>query len=320
MRWFILAGATIALLPRPACAQLPFALPPPPGGLAVGYHTRHLNLYATVGRPFGGLYAPFFPPGPWGPPPPFGFGPPPFGFGPPPIVSATVVVPARPVLPPLGDLLPVNAEEPPRPIDPDRFIVIKPDRPNNVGRANPAPAALPARVEKKPKEVDLGIVPAELPLAPAPGNGRIEADRQLDRGKMVFARGEYGLALEHFRRATKRAADEAAAWFLLAQTQFAVGKYDEAAASVAEGMKRRPDWPASRFQSRDVYRVNPAAFDLHLQRLRDALAADPNDPRLSFLLGVELWFDDKRDEARGLFANAARLAKDPGPAEAFLRK
>jgi tetratricopeptide (TPR) repeat protein len=203
-----------------------------------------------------------------------------------------------------------------RPIDPDRFIVIKPDKGNEVAGARPAaPANPPARVENKQLPVDLGIIPAEFPLAPMP-----EAGEVLGQGKFAFARAEYGVALECFRRAIALAPQESSSWFLLAQTQFAIGKYDEAAANIVEGMKRRPDWPASRYQSRDAYRLNPAAFDIQVQSLREAVAANPDDPRLLFLLAVELWFDDKRAEARPLFEMAAKLAKDSAPAQAFLRK
>ena len=51
--------------------------------------------------------------------------------------------------------------------------------------------------------------------------------------------------------------------------------------------------------------------------MRFRWSADPDNPQLLFLLGVQLWFDGNRDEARPLFAKAARLATDPATAEAF---
>lgn len=328
MRRLWIAGALAALaLPQPARAQFVG----PPGGVFVGgggvglrHHGKRLDVAAFFGRSTFYQYGPFGPPllggyygfssfTPWPAPfaPPF-FGPPP--FPPPPrrpAVAAVVplVIPARRETP---------ADDPAL-LDPDRFIIVRPDKPNAGGGKPAEPLIPPARVEKKPKEVNLGVKPAEFPLAPPQGNARTETDRQLEQGQLAFARGEFGVALDRFRRAVALAPDESASWFLLAQTQFAVGKYDEAAASMAEGMKRRPDWPASAFRSRDVYRLNPAAFDVHLLNLRDAVTANPEDPRLLFVLGVELWFDDKRAEALPLFEKAARLAKDPAPALAFLK-
>src|SRR5262249_4945663 len=99
MRSLIIAGATTALLPQLANAQFPFGPPPPPfaapGGVAFSFHPKRLNVVAALGQPLGyryGLIGPpviggygFGPPGPWCPPPLF-------GFGPPPLISASVFV------------------------------------------------------------------------------------------------------------------------------------------------------------------------------------------------------------------------------------
>jgi cytochrome c-type biogenesis protein CcmH/NrfG len=210
----------------------------------------------------------------------------------------------------------INPFTPDATADPGRFTIVRPDK-----KAPPAP---PPRVEdkpaaNKPAEVDLGVAPGNLPLArAAAANPRVEADRQLEAGRAHFAQGEFSVALDDFRRAIARQPDDAVAWFLLAQAQFAIGKFDDAVVSINAGMKRNPDWPQSRFQSRVIYGNNQVAFDV--QNLRNSLATDPNDPCLLFLLGVELWFDGKRDEAIPLFAKAVHLAKDPAPAQAFLQK
>ncbi len=244
--------------------------------------------------------------------------PPQFVVGPAPIIWAPPIV-ARPptVVSAAVGITAVGGDLAP---DPGRFIVVRPDKP-----AAP-PVAPPPRADKKPADkkapdVDLGVAPGNFPLAPgAAGNPRVEADRQVEAGRDAFAKGEYGVALDHFRHATARQPDEAANWFLLAQVQFAIGKYDEAVASIDAGMMRNPEWPKSRFQSREIYGNNRAVFDVHLQNLRDSLAADPEDPRLLFLLGVELWFDGKQDEARTFFEKAARSAKDSALAQAFLKR
>ena len=83
-------------------------------------------------------------------------------------------------------------------------------------------------------------------------------------------------------------------------------------------MAVRADWPEARFVSRDLYWKKPDLFDEHLKALRQAVAAFPDDAGLAFLLGHQLWFDGKPDEARPLFQKAGRGKGTP--AEAFLAK
>jgi hypothetical protein len=318
MRAFMLGGL-LAFLAAPPIASAQPKLPPPKGGgffdggLGLNYHSRHLNIAAFLGGPLpnGGWYgfaSPWLAPPPAGPPP-FFFGPNPFFLPPPqPIVIVPRVVVQQPIVQ-------VKAEEPagpPKIANPDRFIVIQPGQANNVAEK---------KLFEKPKEVDLGVRPAELPLAPVrAGNALADADRQLADGRAAFGKGEFGRALEHFRRATVIAPAESAGYSLLSQAQFAVGKYDEAVTSIASGMQLRRDWPMSRFDPRGLYKGNAATFDFHLRNLRAALDASPDDPRLLFLLGVELWFDGKRDEAKPLLDKAARLARDPAAIWPFLGK
>ena len=171
-----------------------------------------------------------------------------YPFGGPWISQTVIVMPAPIIVVPQPIIIPVQAEAPvdvPQ-VDPKKFLVIKPDRPNAA-----QPARVEKKVEKKVKEVELGIAPGELPLARAPATKpRVEADRQIESGREAFANGEYGRALECFRRAVAVLPDEASAWFLLAQTQFAVGKYDAAIASIGTGLKVEPEWPGWRLSSR----------------------------------------------------------------------
>lgn len=310
MRWLTMAGILLVLIgPQPAHAQF-FGGPAGPGfatrgGFSLGYSGRRVAFSAFYGRsafyPYGpfGSFQGYATAGPWYPPPVF--------VGP--------FVP-RPVI------LPVNREElddEPRVPNPDRFILIRPDKPKDMARNNlpEPPPVFPA--PKLVKPVKLDIEPAPLPLAPGrAAKPRAEADQQIERGRIVFANDEYGRAIEHFRRAAAFAPDESTASFLLAQAQFAVGKYDEAVANITDGLKRRPDWPKSRYRSRELYRDKMADYDAHLQNLRDALAADLDDPRLLFLLGVQLWFDGKQEAAKPLLERAAKTAKDPTAIRAFL--
>jgi hypothetical protein len=185
------------------------------------------------------------------------------------------------------------------------------------------PPAQPAPRPGKPvpgKRVGGPVIPPDPPKAPAVAGGRADADRIAEAGRRAFADGQYGRALELFRRSAAIIPDEPSAYFLVAQAQFALGKYREAVAAIDFGMRVRPDWPDARFNSRDLYWKKPEMFDDHLAALRQAVAAFPDDPNLVFLFAHQLWFDGKRDEARPLFQKAEAVGKGQTPAEAFLAK
>ena len=298
MRRLVIAVTLALLCTVSASAQF---LPPPPGvgfinggGFSFGYHSRRFGLFGSFGSSsfysYGG-YPPV-----WG-----GY----YGYSSVvPLFPPTIVIQQPVIVPPRPQ--PVNDPEPP-PIDLERFIVISPDKPLKKEVARIPPPNPPAKIERPLKPVELGIKIGELPLALKPEmNPRAEADRQVEWGRTAFSNGEMGRALERFKKAVATAPAEATGYFMLAQTQFALGKYLDAVANLEAGLKHRPDWPQARFKPRELYGLNPAMFDEHLRQLRTALEATPADPRLQFLLGVELWFDGKQDEAKRLFEMAAK--------------
>ena len=183
----------------------------------------------------------------------------------------------------------------------------------------PAPAPRAARPAPPPRPVAPDLPRVAPGPAPAAG-GQAGADRLAEAGRKAFAAGEYGRALELFRRAAELTPHEPSAHYLVSQAQFALGKYREAVAAIAAGIAVRADWPDARFVSRDLYWKTPEAFDEHLKALRQAVAAFPDDPELLFLLGHQLWFDGRHDEARPLFQKAATVGKERTPAGAFLAK
>ena len=157
---------------------------------------------------------------------------------------------------------------------------------------------------------------APEPPAPAP-LGRADADHIAEAGRKAFAGGQYGRALELFRRAATITPNEPSAHYLISQALFALGKYRESVAAIATGMALRADWSEARFVARDLYGRKPEAFDDQLQSLRQAVDQFPADATLLFLLGHQLWFDGKREEAKALISKARMFGKDATPAEAF---
>jgi tetratricopeptide (TPR) repeat protein len=125
------------------------------------------------------------------------------------------------------------------------------------------------------------------------------------------------IAAELFARAADLTPKEPSAHWLLAQADFALGKYREAVEAIAAGMALRADWSEARFNARDLYWKRPELFDDHLKALRDAVAMFPDDASLLFLLGHQLWFDGKHDEAAALILKARQLGKGSTPAEQF---
>jgi hypothetical protein len=190
-----------------------------------------------------------------------------------------------------------------------RGVVIPPEFDPPVMKA---PAKV-ARLGPAPKPAEEAIVPRPLPPPP----GRAEADRIAESGRKAFADGQYGRALELFRRAADITPNEPSAYFVIAQAQFARGKYREAVAAIATGMAIRADWSEARFIAREMYWKKPTVFDDHLEALRQAVTAFPDDAGLLFLLGHQLWFDGKHDEAKALIAKARAIGKDQTPAPSF---
>src|SRR3954468_16155134 len=121
------------------------------------------------------------------------------------------------------------------------------------------PAAKPAKPPKPAARAVVPVLPPDPPKPPALV-GRAGADRVAEAGRKAFADGQYGRALELFRRAAEIMPNEPSNHYLIAQAEFALGKYREAGTAIATGMAVRPDWPEARFVSRDLYWKKPDLF------------------------------------------------------------
>jgi hypothetical protein len=144
-----------------------------------------------------------------------------------------------------------------------------------------------------------------------------ELARLVKLGKDAFSAGEFGAASEQFDRAIASAPKEALPVFLKAQAAFAAGRYSDAATAIRAGLELDRNWPASPFDPKELYGPNPGLFNDHLAALRGAVAANPREPTLEFLLGYELWFVGEKVEARKWFDLAEKRLPAPGPIALF---
>ena len=322
--------ATAAYVPAPA--QVMYA------SYSFGFSARgpHVHIRGFAGG-YSGYYGfnPGYGPG-WGP----GYGnpyflPPPAGLAPPWYHRPPVVVIVNngfsggalpnnpfanapndpPAVVPVANNVPNNA--PPLGAQTGQFVMItpKPKATNPSAPAIPNGTTLPMITQVVPP-VPLVPLPIFDPFANNnPGNiERPEADEDREFARLMklagetFEAGEYGRCVGFVERAIKVKPTDAMPLFVKAQCLFATGQYGDAVDAIRDGTKLAPDWPAGGFRPRDAYGTSPDKFDDHIAALRKALAENPGEPVLQFLLGYELWFSGKHDEATELFRAAARGA------------
>ena len=207
-----------------------------------------------------------------------------------------------------------------RPIRPeDRARAMIPTMPESKEGQPALPAPQPASPQKDKVPSPLPEPPA-LPGPPAAAAEPKTASAQLlDAGKEAFQAQQYARAERNFRRATQAAPQDPRPHFLLAQARLALGKYAEAVAAIHAGMRLQSDWPNVPFRVRELYGTDSGNFSDDLRRLAAAFAQNPDDPVLAFLYAYQLWFDNRKDEARLLFQRAKALAPDPSFSDRFLQ-
>jgi hypothetical protein len=302
-------------------AQLVTSLPPPPTRTgttaAIGFrsgehHGSSVRVSVVLSSSFtNGFFSPYgyFPPygngvtviSMWSPPPP-----------------PTVVVVGPPTPQELDLLRDLNlAPRPPvdQPAEPPP-PGIRRIGPNNRGALLMPPPMPPPAPGPAPKVAPLAV-PLPNPERPE-DNPKDEHARLVRLGKEALAAQQYGRAAERFRRALI-ADDQATAHFLLAQAEFALGKYFEAVDALYAGLKLDPNWPSSAFHPQTLYAPAGDDFTEQLQRLQNALSRHPDDPVLLFLYAYQLWFDGRRNEALPLFQRAAAVSPDKAAMERFLQ-
>jgi hypothetical protein len=302
-------------------AQVVSSLPPPPrsgttaaAGFRSGdHHGSSLRVSVVLSSSFmTGYYAPY------------GFFPP-YGNGvtvisvlspPPPPAVVVVVQPTPQEMNLLRDLNIAPREPIDQPAEPPP-PGIRRIGPNNRGPNLMQPPVLPLPAPGPAPRPAAPAIPLPNPERPE-DNPKDEHARLVRLGKEAFAAQQYGRAAERFRRALA-VDDQASAHFLLAQAEFALGKYFDAVDAIQAGLKLDPNWPTSSFHPQALYAPAGDDFTEQLQRLQNALSRHPDDPVLLFLYAYQLWFDGRRNEALPLFQRAAAVSENKAAAERFLQ-
>ncbi len=217
---------------------------------------------------------------------------------------------------PFDDMRPLP--ERPRNRLPDRPRAAFVDPPFERRARAPAPRVNPPRPEPQPKAPQKQPPPPPRPAPPPvpqpppmppqpPAPAKDPADenaRQVNLGLQAFKASAYGKSAQHFRLAIQVAPRLPQAHFLLAQALLALGKYPEAVAAIQAGMALQPNWPNVRFHPLELYGDNRADYTEHLRRLDQIVQANGRDPLLLFLYAYQLWFADRRNEAKVWFEKA----------------
>ena len=311
-----LAAVLLLLGASPALAQPvfgPLCGPGFGGGFAYRFYAAPVLPY------YPGLF-PLSGPG-WGP----GYGNP-FFLPQPTLAAPSVVIVPRPVVIG-GNIDPVELEPlaPNRniPLRPNDYLVISPRKDRAVPGTPAVPPVMPKADRPAPPALRFD------PFAPLPVLGRndtpeadpfAEAARQVKQAREVFAESQYGRSAEHLEQAIRVKPDDPLPYFLKAQVHIASGQYVEAATSIREGLKRAPNWPASRFDPKSLYGAKPELFDAHLAELRKSAEANPAEPTLQFLLAYQLWFAGDRKEASAILRRARSSVEDAAEFDLFLRE
>jgi len=191
--------------------------------------------------------------------------------------------------------------------------------PEQLVRVEPLAPAKPAEVApNKAPRPEMPPLPPELP--PPAGNALDESARLNDLGRAAFRARLYGLAAMRFRQAVKTQPTDPHSYFLLAQGNFALGRYGDASATIEEGMRRHADWPGAGYQLRgDLFKGAEDDLKSFLKLLQETVNREPGNASYRFLLAHQQWFDGQRVEAIENFRLARTTAGNPIFIDAFLK-
>ncbi len=134
----------------------------------------------------------------------------------------------------------------------------------------------------------------EAPATPPDAEAILDATKYADRGEAAFRAGQYADAVKAFRHALIEDPRNGVLQLLLAQGLFATGEFEEAAATLQQGMFALPDdqWPLLAKNLGELY-SQMTQFQEQLVRLEHA----PASPAQHFLLAYYYGYLGRTPEA-----------------------
>lgn len=280
-----------------------------------GFGARAQFSFRSRGARFSFQYREFYA-GPalgfgWAPPIGPGFGP---GFGNPFFLPPPPIVVGPPLIIPVGNAAAANPVFERRDEAPSTgFLVISP-RKKEDGFI--APTVDRVAVPERAPAVRFDPFAAVKPVGRSEPADDANALKTAARDAILA--GEYGAAVERLDRVLRLLPNDADAFYLKSQAQFAAGNYSEAVAAIRSGMAADAKWRDRPATAADLFGL-PARFDGLMGDLKRTLAANPGSASLEFLVAHQLWFGGDRAVAKRGFENLVGRLRDDSAVKAFLR-
>lgn len=120
-------------------------------------------------------------------------------------------------------------------------------------------------------------------------------------GVYYLRSGRYSLASTALRTAVDLRARNPFGWYLLAQSEFANGRFSPSAAAIRRGVENNPEWARSVVEFRSFYGGNAQDFAGHFGRLEQRLRDDSGDEDALLVLGYIYYFSGRHVDALSVF-------------------
>lgn len=143
------------------------------------------------------------------------------------------------------------------------------------------------------------------------------AEKYVNLGDYYFREGRFQDAADAYARARTYAPNDPSIHFVLADALFAVGDYHFAAYLINEAVRLDPDIARADTDKR-VFYSDVKVFEEQMQTLLEYLGEKPYDAMAHLVLGYNLKFSGKKDEARLAFQKVLEIEPGNRAAQAFL--
>ena len=143
------------------------------------------------------------------------------------------------------------------------------------------------------------------------------AKKYVELGDFYFQATRYEAAAEAYAKARNYMPTDASVHLVLADAVFANGDYHYAAFLVAEAVRLEPQIVTADTDKRDFY-GDAADFDAQFDALQRYCDDKPYDVWARLLLGYNLRFTERSEEAAAAFRRVLTLDRDNATARAFL--